>query len=204
MHVTPLKAYIETNLFGFAFCNAAWEAFKTLMGNFVQVAASNFVGVLVFFTLKMLVVSANLIIAYYWMKATFEAETDSVAAAEASSEFSSVASGASGSGSDVARMRRDDAAASETGSLSTVSYAAPMLIIALGTYFVVGAFTELFEMTTDTILICFCEDKEHNKGDEGKLLAPKSLLSALGMYKKNETDKKTAAEESKLAETAMY
>jgi hypothetical protein len=147
---TEGNAYIETNLYGYAFCNAAWEAFETLLKNFVQIAAHNFVGKLVFFTLKLCVICLNLLIAYYMMTSQFDA------------------------------MKTDSESEASTGS-----YTVPMILIAIMTYFIVSAFTELFEMTTDTILICFCEDKAHNDANKGTLLAPVSLQKALGLYKTN-------------------
>ena len=163
------NAYIETNLFGYSFCNAAMEAFHTLINNFVQVAAHNFVGGLVFFTLRLMVISMNMVIAYYWIRGNY-------------SELYSISIGNATVNSTV-----------ETAELPGINFAAPMFIIALFTYFVVGAFTELLEMTTDTILICFCEDVKFNEASNGTLLAPKSLLDALGLYKKQMKGEEAAA-----------
>ena len=119
------NAYIEINLFGYSFCNAAIQAFKTLLSNFVQVAASSFVGGLVFFTLRILVVSLNMVIAYYWIDGLYTLE------AIASGEAAAVTTTVSTSGNEV-------------------QFAAPMFIIAVFTYIVMGTFTELLDMTTDT------------------------------------------------------
>lgn len=172
------NAYIETNLFGYSFCNAAMEAFNTLLTNFVQVAAHNFVGALVFFTLKIMVISLNMVIAYYWIKSSYSLDGTVDVATDAGNTTSAVA----------------------TSALPSVNFACPMFIIALFTYFVVGAFTELLEMTTDTILICYCEDIKYNEAKKGNLLAPVSLLKALGMYKKNMHAQEEGAAHAKEAE----
>jgi hypothetical protein len=188
------NAYIECNLYGYAFCNSAWEAFETLLKNFVQVAAHNFVGKLVFFTLKVLVISLNLLIASSMIKSQYEGSSttlDGDGSSTAASVGSSGRSSSSGSGSesgDPTVVPSTDAGSTTTttdDALNNIAMAAPMVLIALITYFVVSAFTELFEMTTDTILICFCEDKSHNDAKKGTLLAPESLQKALGLYKTN-------------------
>ena len=176
------NAYIEINLFGYSFCNAAIEAFHTLLNNFVQVAASNFVGGLVFFTLRVLVVSLNMVISYYWITNMYQQDA-SVATGSAVTDASvgeAIVAGASigldGTTTTVAAAVAVSTAANE------VQFALPMIIIAIFTYLVMGTFTELLDMTTDTILICYCEDIQYNSAAKGTLLAPESLLKALGKY----------------------
>jgi hypothetical protein len=124
------------------------------------VAAANFVGKLVFFTLKALVISLNIFVGYKWIEGAFNGEQ---VEGEAEQE-------------------------------ADVQFAAPLALIGLGTYMIVGSFTDLFEMTADTILLCFCEDKKANEGKV--MLAPDSLLKALGMYKKNMKEKKKVDDHS--------
>lgn len=153
------NAYIEVTLHGYAFCNGAIAAFKCLMHNFLQVAATNFVGKLVFLTMKVLIVGLVEMIAYYWLIAEHE----------------------------------------KTGGIPEV--AVPLLIIGIATYFVAASFTEIFEMTVDTLLICFCEDKMVNEGEGMVLLAPKSLLKCIGKYNKTVKAYEKAAEAEEAANT---
>ena len=146
------NAYIECTLHGYAFCNGAIAAFNCLLSNFLQVAATNFVGKLVFLTMKVLIVGVVEVIAYYWMV--------------------------------------DEHA--KTGGIPEV--AVPLVLIGIATYFVAAAFTEIFEMTVDTLLICYCEDRGVNDGEGKVLLAPKSLLKCMGKYNKTVKAYKKAAE----------
>ena len=169
------NAYIEINLYGYSFCNAAVEAFKTMLGNFLQVAAHHSVGMLVFFFVKLLVIGGNCSICYLLIN-----------------NLNSAAAG----GDAVNKTSTDP-----TLDTAVVKYIAlPLILIGLATYFIVSAFTELFEMTADTLLICICEDREHNGGKDAKesdLLAPKSLLNAMNLYNKQLESKKVAIKEGK-------
>lgn len=64
-----------------------------------------------------------------------------------------------------------------------------------------ASFTEIFEMTVDTLLICFCEDKMVNEGEGMVLLAPKSLLKCIGKYNKTVKAYEKAAEAEEAANT---
>lgn len=168
------NAYIEINLYGYSFCNAAIEAFKTMLGNFLQVAAHHSVGALVFFFIKLLVVGGNVSICYFMIN-----------------DLNSKAGGNGASNTTSTGEPTLDTAVVKNVAL-------PLILIGVATWFIASAFTELFEMTADTLLICICEDREHN-GKEGAkesdLLAPKSLMKAMNLYNKNLKMKKVAKKE---------
>lgn len=159
------NAYVEVNLYGYSFCNAAYEAFKTMMGNFLQVAAHHSVGMLVFFFVKLLVIGTNCLICYYWINHLNERA----------------------GGDETVNTTGTDA---DLDTAIVKYIALPLIMVGLATYFIVSAFTELFEMTADTLLICICEDREHNGGKDDKLLAPQSLLKAMHLYDKSLAQKK--------------
>jgi len=136
------NAYIETALYGYSFCNAAYRAFNTLLHNIIQVGAVNFVGKIIFFTFKLLVIGGVCTGSYYWMEEV------------------------------------------HNNSGAIPMYGAPLLIIGFISYFIAGAFTELFEMTADTLLICFCEDKSRNNGKDKPYLSSPKLLSNVSRWEK--------------------
>lgn len=77
----------------------------------------------------------------------------------------------------------------ETGSIPL--WGIVLFIIAVATWFIAEGFTELYEMTADTLLVCFCEDRETNNGDDKPYLSPPSLVKLLhSSIKKKETKEK--------------
>nr|AKN21692.1 slc44a-3 [Schmidtea mediterranea] len=57
----------------------------------------------------------------------------------------------------------------------------PVIIIVIGSYIIASMFFQIFEMGTDTIFLCFCEDLERNDGSPEKpYFMSKELMSILG------------------------
>lgn len=61
------NAYIEIAIYGYSFCTAARQAFKTLLENAIRVAVLNLVTSFVLFICKLFVVAGVGIISYYWV-----------------------------------------------------------------------------------------------------------------------------------------
>eukprot|EP00043_Microstomoeca_roanoka_P009018 m.86177 g.86177 ORF g.86177 m.86177 type:complete len:643 (+) comp14455_c0_seq3:239-2167(+) len=61
------NAYIEIAIYGYSFCTAARQAFKTLLNNAIRVAVLNLVSSFVLFVCKLFVVAGVGIICYYWI-----------------------------------------------------------------------------------------------------------------------------------------
>jgi hypothetical protein len=123
-------------------CARQPQAFNTLLHNIIQVGAVNFVGTIIFFTFKLLVIGSVCTGSYYWMQEVHQ----------------------------------------NSGAIPM--FGAPLLIIGFIAYFIAGAFTELFEMTADTLLICFCEDKSKNNGTDKPYLSSSKLLKNVSKYEK--------------------
>lgn len=47
-------------------------------------------------------------------------------------------------------------------------WAVPLILVGLFSYTVANAFVTLFEMSVETIFMCFCEDCERNDGSEAR------------------------------------
>ena len=50
------------------------------------------------------------------------------------------------------------------GAQELHSVVLPVLVTVLCAYFVASAFLDVYDMAIDTILMCFCLDKQHNDG----------------------------------------
>eukprot|EP00039_Didymoeca_costata_P028599 m.21661 g.21661 ORF g.21661 m.21661 type:complete len:671 (+) comp7200_c0_seq1:218-2230(+) len=61
-----------------------------------------------------------------------------------------------------------------------------LIIIAIASWYIAEGFTELYEMTADTLLVCFCEDREVNKGKE--YLSPPSLIKLLAKHERKKVE----------------
>lgn len=127
------NAYIEIAIYGYSFCRAACAAFKAILANILRVAAVNFVGLLVLFMCKLLVVTIICIIAIGWLK-----DDDSI-------RF----------------------------------YGLLVLVIGIFTWFIADAFTDVYKMAVDTILLCFCEDSNINNGKDKPYFASDNLVKFL-------------------------
>jgi len=65
-------------------------------------------------------------------------------------------------------------------------YLIPVIIVAIGTYFIASLFFSVYEMAVDTLFLCFLEDCERNDGSAEKpYYMPKELMQIL--KKKNKT-----------------
>jgi len=128
-------AYIEVNLYGYAFWDACKAAYATISMNILQVATFNVVGFFIFLTIKLVVVFAIFIISYNWL----------------------------------------DAEHKRTGNIPL--WGIVCFFICFVSWFIAAAFADIYEMAADTLLICFCEDRETNK--DGTLLAPPGLVALL-------------------------
>ncbi|XP_065068597.1 choline transporter-like protein 4 isoform X2 [Rhopilema esculentum] len=68
-------------------------------------------------------------------------------------------------------------------------YLAPVMIITVGAYMIVSAFFSVYEMSIDTIFLCFLEDSERHDGSPEKpYYMSKSLKKILGKKNKKSDD----------------
>ncbi|KAJ3340207.1 hypothetical protein HDU93_007297 [Gonapodya sp. JEL0774] len=66
-------------------------------------------------------------------------------------------------------------------------YAVPLLIIFISAYFIASGFFSVFDMTVDTLFVCFCEDSERNDGSSQRpYYMPASLKDFLNKHKKDQ------------------
>ncbi|CAG7833342.1 unnamed protein product [Allacma fusca] len=69
-------------------------------------------------------------------------------------------------------------------------YFVPVIIIAVGTYFISSLFFSVYSMAVDTLFLCFLEDCERNDGTPEKpYYMPKELMEILGKKNKKESAK---------------
>jgi len=84
-------------------------------------------------------------------------------------------------------------------------WALSLVIIGVATWFIACAFSDLYEMSADTLLICFCEDRERNK-KSGDYLARGSTLKLLKhfTYKDHEKETDEKSREKAVKEASIY